>query len=145
MLARRELSEAQVRQRLARAGYAADAVDDAIGRLIADGAIDDRRAAETIAHAEMAVRRRGRLRARQRIQAAGIAPETAARAVDRVLETIDADALLEAAVARRLRGRARAADERELQRLYRFLVGQGFEPDRVHAALVRRRPSTARS
>ena len=27
------------------------------------------------------------------------------------------------------------ADERELQRLYRYLVGQGFEPDRVLARL----------
>jgi regulatory protein len=141
MLARRELSEAQVRDRLARKGHDPDAVDRAIERLRAERAIDDARVADAIAHTATAVRRRGRLRVRSEIERAGIASATARRAVDAVFQTVDDDALLEEALARRLRGRNRAADERELARLFRYLVGQGFEPDRVLNALRKRKPT----
>src|ERR1700730_9502564 len=67
MLGRRELSEAQVRQRLARKGHEPDAVDAAIERLRAERAIDDVRVAEAIAHAETTVHRRGKLRVRREI------------------------------------------------------------------------------
>jgi regulatory protein len=49
MLARRELSEAQVRERLARRGYAVNDIDAAIHRLKDQRAIDDARVAEAIA------------------------------------------------------------------------------------------------
>jgi hypothetical protein len=58
-----------------------------------------------------------------------------------VFDGVDDDALLEAALAKRLRGRDAVADDREFQRLYRHLVGQGFDSDRVLNALnMRRRP-----
>jgi regulatory protein len=135
MLGRRELSEAQVRQRLARKGHDADAVDRAVDRLRAERAIDDARVAEAIAHTETTVRRRGKLRVRRQIEQAGIAPATARNAIDSVFDAIDDAALLEAALAKRLRGRDCIADEREFRRLFRYLVGQGFEPDRVMAIL----------
>ena len=137
MLSGRELSERQVRQRLARRGYDADAIDDAIARLTRDRSLDDERAAKAIAHAETAFRKRGKLRVKQRLAAAGIAPAVAQRAIQDTFEAIDADALLAAALQKRLRGRDRIADDREFQRLYRFLIGQGFEPDRVLALLRR--------
>ena len=64
MLARRELSEAQVRARLARKQYDADAIDEAVARLRDERAIDDARVAEAIARTETSVRRRGKLRVR---------------------------------------------------------------------------------
>ena len=139
MLARRELSEAQVRQRLARKGHEPDAIDDAVARLLEERAIDDARVAEAIARTETAVRKRGKLRVRMQIERAGIAKATAKRAVDEVFDGIDDDALLEAALAKRLRGRDTIADDREFQRLYRYLVGQGFESDRVLKALTLRK------
>jgi regulatory protein len=139
MLARRELSEQQVRQRLARKGYEPDAIDAAIARLREERAIDDARVAEAIARTETSVKRRGKLRVRMQIERAGIAKATAKRAVDEVFEAIDDEALLEASLAKRLRGRERIADDREFQRLYRYLVGQGFDGDRVMRALARRR------
>ena len=139
MLARRELSEAQVRQRLARRQHDADAIDSAIARLKEAGSIDDARTAAAIAQTELAVRRRGRLRARRQIEAAGIASSLAQRAVDAAFADVEDDALLAAALDKRLRGRAGIADDRERQRLYRYLIGQGFESDRVIAALRRRR------
>jgi regulatory protein len=138
MLARRELSEAQVRQRLARRGHEPDAIDAAMARLREERAIDDARVAEAIARTESSVRRRGKLRVKRRIESAGISSATARRAVDEVYGSIDADALLEASLAKRLRGRAAIADDREFQRLYRYLVGQGFESDRVVRALKAR-------
>src|ERR1700734_1537939 len=113
MLGRRELSEAQVRQRLARRAHPADA----------------------IARPQSWIKRRGRLRVRRKSGRAGSQPATARRAVDEVFAALDPDALLEASLAKRLRGREQIADQAELARLYRYLIGQGFEPDRVMAAL----------
>src|SRR5258708_3323866 len=44
---------------------------------------------------------------------------------------IDDDGLIEASLQKRLRGRDTIADDREFQRLYRFLAGQGFESDKI--------------
>ena len=135
MLAGRELSEAQVRQRLVRRKYESRDIDTAIERLKESGAIDDARAAAVIARRETTVRRRGKARVSSRLRAAGIASGVADRAVEQVFKDVDADALLDASLERRLRGRTRMADEKERQRLYRYLIGQGFEADRVLAKL----------
>jgi len=139
LLARRELSEQQVRQRLARKGHDAAAIDEAVARLRHERALDDARVAEAIARTETAVKRRGRQRVRLQIERAGIAKSIARRAVDEVYGGLDEEALLESALAKRLRGRDRIADDREFQRLYRYLVGQGFDSDRVLRALDARR------
>ena len=139
MLGGRELSERQVRQRLTRRGYDTEAIDAAVARLKADGSLNDERAAHAMAHDETSLRKRGRLRVKRRLEAAGIARDVAERAVRDVFETVDGDALMTAALQKRLRGREHIGDERELQRLYRYLVGQGFEPERVLALLRRRK------
>src|SRR6266550_2476904 len=113
MLGRRELSEAQIRQRLARKGHEADAVDAAVDRLRAERAIDDARVAEAIAHTETTVRRRGKLRVKRQIEQAGIDAATARGAIDSVFDAVDDAALLDASLARRLRGRDTIADEAE--------------------------------
>ncbi len=143
MLARRELSEAQVRQRLARRGHAEDDVEAALVRLKSDRSLDDARVAGAIARSETSLRKRGRLRVRRRIEAAGIAPALAQRAVDDVFRDIDPDALMAAALEKRLRGRPGIADDREFQRLFRFLVSQGFESGRALTLLRRRRQGAA--
>ena len=142
MLARRELSEAQVRDRLARKGYAPGVVAEAVARLRDERAIDDSRVAEAIARRETTTKRRGKRGVRLRIERAGVTTATARKAVDEVFESVDDRALLEAALARRLRGRDRAADDREFQRLYRYLVTQGFDVDVVMRALEARRPKS---
>ena len=135
MLGRRELSERQVRQRLARKGHDAGAIDGAVARLREERAIDDARVAEAIARTETTVRRHGKLRVRLQIERAGIARATAKQAIDGVFGAMDESALLESALRKRLRSRNAIADDREFQRLYRYLVGQGFESDRVLAVL----------
>jgi regulatory protein len=137
MLARRELSEAQVRQRLVRRGEGSQSIDEAIERLKADRSIDDERVAGVIARTEATVRHRGRRRVQQQIEAAGIDRSIASRAVDEVFQDLDADALLSASLSKRLRGRERIADDREFQRLFRYLSAQGFDGDRILAHLRR--------
>ncbi len=135
MLARRELSEAQLRQRLARRRHDEEAIDSAVARLKADRSLDDERVAGAIARSETGLKKRGRYRVTRQIEAAGIAPSIARRVVEETFAAIDANSLLTDALARRLRGRTRIEDEREFSRLYRYLVAQGFEPDRVLAML----------
>jgi regulatory protein len=142
MLARRELSEQQVRQRLARKAHDPGDIDDAVERLRSERALDDARVAEAIARTEVAVRKRGKLRVQMQIERAGIARTTARRAVDETFEGIDDAALLEASLAKRLRGRDTIEDDREFERLYRYLTSQGFESDRVLQVLNRRKRHT---
>jgi regulatory protein len=141
MLARRELSEAQLRERLARRGFEAEAIDDAVARLSAERAIDDARVAESIVRIATSVRRRGKLRVGLALERAGIAAATARKAVDEAFAAIDEDADIEAAISKRLHGRDTIADDREYQRLYRYLVNQGFDPDRILTRLNARNRS----
>jgi len=142
MLARRELSEQQVRQRLARKAYDQQEIDDAIERLRGERALDDARVAEAIARTEVTLRKRGKIRVQMQIERAGISKTTARRAVAGTFEEVDDKALLEASLAKRLRGRDTIDDQRELERLYRYLVSQGFEPDQVIQSLNRRKRRT---
>lgn len=139
MVARRELSETQVRQRLVRRGHDSDDIDGAIARLKDERAIDDARVAEAIARTETAVKRRGKLRVKRQIESAGISSANARHAVDEVFGEIDPATLIESALAKRLRGAASIRDDREFQRLYRYLMGQGFEPDQIMKVLSARR------
>jgi len=139
LAAGRELSEAQLRQRLARKGHAQQEIDAAVARLKEEHAIDDARVAETIARTETSTRRRGKLRVRMQIERAGISTSTARKAVDDVFGELDADTLLEAALTRRMLGRERIDDDKEFQRLYRYLLNQGFDGERVMSALQARR------
>ena len=143
MLGRRELSEAQVRQRLARKGHADEDVETAIQRLKTERALDDARVADAIARTEITIKRHGRMRVRRQIESAGIAPALVKKAVDNAFGEVDDESLLQAALGRRLRGDRSISDQREFQRLYRYLTVQGFESDRILKALNARRGRTA--
>lgn len=145
MLARRELSEAQVRQRLGRRGHDPSDIDDAIARLRDERALDDARVAAAIARTETSIKRRGRLRVRLQIERAGIARDVAQRAVNDVFTDVDDDALIHASLSRRLRHGATIDSDRTFERLYRYLIGQGFDSDRVVALLRKRRRADSES
>ena len=72
MLARRELSVAECRSRLARKEHSEGEIDAAVARLIEAGALDDRRVADAFARTAINVRGRGRLRIQRELQAKGI-------------------------------------------------------------------------
>ena len=143
MLARRELSEAQVRTRLARKAFEAGVIDEAVSRLQAVRALDDHRTALACARTEAHVKRHGQRRALRTIEALGIERGLAKAAVAEVFGEVDEDALIAQALDRKLRpgsrmdpglpgGRGAASVAR---RLYRYLVTQGFDAGRAHAAV----------
>ena len=136
LLSRRELSTAQLRERLARRKVDPSEIDAVVARLSADRTLDDRRVAIASARLESAVRRRGRRRVLQRVRQLGIDDETARAAVDQAFGDIDEAALLDEAVARRLRGRSpRDLDAKGVARVVRALVAQGFDAGKVYALL----------
>jgi regulatory protein len=134
MLARRELSESQVRARLTRQQFDAEEIAAVLARLRHERALDDGRTARACARTELHVRHRGRLRVLRRVEALGIARAVARAAVDEVFAEVDERALLEQALDRRLKGAA--LENRAAQgRTYRYLLAQGFEPEAVATAL----------
>ena len=144
LLARRELAEAQVRTRLAKRKFDQDDIDAAVARLRSERAIDDRRTALACARTEVRIRHRGRARVVRQIEALGIARDIARCAAAEVFAEIDEPALLEQALDRRLRHGMSLSDPAVFRSLYRYLLGQGFEPGRV-ITLLRQRAKSAES
>ena len=136
LLSRRELSTRQLRERLARRQFTPEQIDDVVARLTADRTLDDRRVAMASARMEASVRRRGRRRVLQRVRQLGVNEETARAAVEQAFGDVDEAALLDEAIARRLRGKpARELDAKAVARIVRALVAQGFEAGEVYARL----------
>ena len=138
LLARRELSEAQVRDRLTRRRFEAGAIEEAVARLRRERAIDDGRTALACARTEAHVKRHGRLRALRQLEAIGIERSTARAAVAEVFAELDEDALISEVLDRRLRGGIppdATKDMKILPRIHRYLLAQGFDPARVNAVM----------
>jgi regulatory protein len=134
-LARRELTEKQIRQRLARRGLEPDTVNDAVTRLKAERAIDDTRVAGAFARTAVRLKGRGPMRLERDLQALGIERGAAKAAVRDVLADTDEKTLARQALARRWR-RAERPEPADAARLYRALLRQGFGPSATRAALT---------
>ena len=132
MLSRRELSEAQIRTRLARKEFEDDEIETAVEQLRRDGTINDRRVALAAARMESTIRHRGRARVIQKLRTLGIDGEVAEAAVNEVFEEVDEGALLDRAFERRLRGQdPKHLDEKSRARILRSLAAQGFTFDAI--------------
>jgi regulatory protein len=136
LLARRELTAAQLRERLLRRDYPPDEVDVAIARLRDTGALDDGRAARAHASTAARVKGRGRLRVLRELVAAGVDEATARAAVDAAFADTDEIELLDRAIGRRLCGPIR--DRAHLRRLHQSLVRLGFPSAMALDALKKR-------
>jgi regulatory protein len=137
-LARRELSETQVRSRLVRRQFDPTEIEEAVARLRQEGALNDSRTALACARTEAFVKRHGRRRALRQLNALGIAREVAGAAVAEVFGELDEDALIQQALNRRLRHDQTLEDPATIRRVHRFLLSQGFDAARVHAAMRNR-------
>lgn len=135
LLGRRELTSSQLRERLLRKGYPDSSVSEAIDRLTARGLIDDARAAGARARHGVVVHRRGRARVLREVKSTGVTDETARRAVDAAFDDVDEDRMLREALQRKLRGTAIPKEPRDRQRLYGWLLRQGFEAHRIQRVL----------
>jgi SOS response regulatory protein OraA/RecX len=137
MLARRELCEAQVRQRLNRRAYDEADIDAAVTRLRRERALDDRRTALACARTEVRLRHRGRARVLRQVEALGISRRIAREAVTEVFAELDEGKLLEQALDKRLR-RGAITDAGSANRVRRYLLVQGFDPAEIASALRKR-------
>jgi regulatory protein len=129
LLARRELSTAQLRTRLTRRKFDEAEIESAIVRLTQDHTLDDRRVAVAAARMEAAVRRRGRRRVLQHLQQLGVGASVAKAAVDEVFAEVDENALLDGALDKKLKGASpHQLDDKAKARIVRSLAAQGFDP-----------------
>jgi regulatory protein len=137
LLARRELSVADLRARLLDREHAVPEVDEAIGRLLETGALDDGRVARAYARTAAKVKGRGRLRVARDLQTRGIARDVIADAIGEVFGDADERAMIDRAIQKKLRGGRKPATVQERARIYQFLMRQGFTPAAVAAAMRR--------
>jgi regulatory protein len=137
LLARRELTTAQLRERLLARDHPPTDVDEALGRLRETGALDDRRAARAYASLSARVKGHGRRRVARELEAAGVDAVTARAALDDVFDEVDETALLDKALDKRLHGPIR--DEPQFRRLLQHLLRRGFSSSDALAALKKRR------
>ena len=143
LLSRRSLSVSECRSRLADRNHSREDIDAAIDRLLETGGLDDARLAREYARTAADVKGRGRLRVGRELQQRGVDRDVAARAVGEVFGDKDEQALVNRAVQKKLRGKARPATAAEYARLYQYLMRQGFTPAVVTAVLRRMRGSAA--
>ena len=140
MLARRELSTAQVSERLRRVAFEPEQIEPVLRRLVREGALDDHRTAVIYAHRAAHVKMQGRRRTARELKGFGIDRKQAEAAVVQVYGELDEQVVLERALARRLRGEIHSRTE--LRRLYHYLLRQGFESNAAMATLTARAAST---
>jgi regulatory protein len=137
LLSRRSLSRREVADRLRARGHGAEDVEDAVSRLVAASAIDDRALARHWIGSQAAARGRGRARALAELAARGVPESVASSAWDEAVEdgAIDEDASLARTVRRRLGAPPGRSDGRRLARVYNALLDEGFGREQVESAL----------
>ena len=133
LLAARPRTEAQIRERLVRAGFAEEA-EGVVAWLRDLRYLDDAAFARDRAVGLVAPGRLGPRLAEQRLVAAGIPREAARRAVKEALGDEEL-ARCRTIAERRARGSPGDLEDREKARLSRFLLGRGFSGRAVSAAL----------
>jgi len=135
LLGRRELSVRQLRERLRDREHRDADIDRAIGLLIENRALDDRRVAAAYVRTALKVKGRGRLRIQRELQGMGIEKDVAGEALAEAFGDVDERALIAKALEKKVRGKAKIATPADYARVYQFLMRQGFSPAAVSAAL----------
>jgi regulatory protein len=135
LLARRELSIKQLRDRLVDREHPPEEIDRAIEHLLETRALDDGRVARAYARTAANVKGRGRLRVMRELNEMGIAKDTASEALAEVFADVDERALITKALQKKMRGRTGVANVAERARLYQYLMRQGYTPAGIAAAL----------
>ena len=135
LLARRELTEKELRSRLVDRNHPRDEIDRVIAHLLETKALDDGRVARAYARTAAGVKGRGRLRVTRELNAMGVAKETATEAIAEVFADVDERALIAKALQKKMRGKTRVSTAAEQARLYQYLMRQGFTPAAIVAAL----------
>ena len=137
LLARRELSTAQLRARLADREHPAEEIDRAIEHLTETGSLNDGRVARAYARTAVQIKGRGRHRIQRELQQMGIARDVVAEAVAETFGDVDERGLITKALQKKLHGARKISSPADYARVYQFLMRQGFSPAAVSAVLRR--------
>jgi regulatory protein len=135
LLARRELTAKQIRERLVDREHDREEIDRAIEDLIRTKALDDARVAAAYVRTAVKIKGRGRLRIQRELQEIGVERDVATQALAEAFGDVDERALIAAAIKKKLHGKTKIASAAEYARVYQFLMRQGFSPAGVSAAL----------
>jgi regulatory protein len=135
LLAGRELTVKQIRERLVYREHDPEEIDRAIEHLLETKALDDARVAAAFVRTALKVKGRGRLRIQRELQEMGVERDVASEALAEAFGDIDERSLIAAALKKKLRGNPKIATPAEYARVYQFLMRQGFSPAGVNAAL----------
>ena len=127
LLARRDHSHRQLRDKLLKRDFTADEIDDALQGLRRDGLLDEERFAESYIH-QRAAKGFGPLRIRHELKEQGIDGDLVARLMEAY-----ADGWVESMQRQRQKrfGLQLPEDARERMKQARFLQNRGFSPESV--------------
>ena len=131
----RELTSSQIRARLRRRQFPDSSITPVLEALSEQGLVNDRRAAEANARHGAVIRRHGRARVLREVEQLGVDRDTAREAVASAFGEVDEEQLLAAALARKLRGAPLPTDRKAVQRLFGWLMREGFDAGQIHRAL----------
>jgi regulatory protein len=133
-LARRDHAEVELRRALRRAGHHEEEVEQAIGRLKSQRALDDARFAESYARSRLGHRGLGTNRVRAELRQRGVARSTVDEGLKEALRDVSEPEALDALARRYWRQREADEPQKRVQKLWAFLLRRGYP-----AALVRAR------
>ncbi len=132
MLAARACSEQQLRERLLQKAWTTPAlVDECLARLKELGYINDEQFARSYAASRLSLRAVGRSRVARELKTKKVARETISNALDEVFEEVSEEALIERAIAKRIRTHGQPTDRASAKRLFDHLARLGFGYDLI--------------
>jgi len=136
LLTARDYTVARLQEKLRGRGFADPDVETALGRMVTEGWVDDRRFAERFAEGALASGRYYGPRLRQEMRRRGLPPELVGEVLGRVLGERDETAEVCAIVERRFSGFSfSSASDREKRRTVGFLQRRGFSLCAIMRAL----------
>jgi regulatory protein len=141
LLAGRELTAKQLRERLIDREHNREEIDRAIEQLLETRALDDARVAAAYVRTALKIKGRGRLRIQRELQEMGVERSVATEALAEAFGDVDERALIAAAIKKKLHAEPKITTQADYARVYQFLMRQGFSSAGVTAALraLRRR------
>jgi len=134
-LARRDMSEAELRRALRARGYSAEEVDSALERLRSQRYLDDATFAERFARSRLLGHRVGRNRIRQSLRQRGVERKVAEDGLTRALVDAPEREALDAAARAYWRTHPRDEPKTRIRKLWAFLLRRGFPSDLVTRSL----------
>jgi regulatory protein len=139
LLGARPYSTSALRKKLIQREYEPADADDAIGRLVDNGLLDDRKYAEQFARSKIVTTGASKRRVQQDLYRKGITGELATNAIAAVIEDeeIDPGAVIERVARKKL---AQLGDLEPIvirRRLFAFLARRGYELDEIKGVVAR--------